>query len=75
MMTLVAVYAHEQATSIGKHIPYLLDQMPRLLFISSINFVWLLFKSGDYSRAAFILFSMLGGMATVQERLIVESGI
>ena len=31
--------------------------MPRLLFISSINFVGLLFKSSDYSRAAFISLS------------------
>jgi len=30
---------------------YSLDQMPRLLFISSRNFVWLLFESGYYSRA------------------------
>ena len=29
-------------------IPYLLDQTPRLLFISSHNFVWLLFESGVY---------------------------
>ena len=36
-------------------IPYLLDQMPRLLFISSRNFVRLLFESGDYStKMAFI---------------------
>ena len=32
---------------------YLLDQMAWLLFISSINFVQLLFKNGNYSRAAF----------------------
>ena len=31
--------------------------MPRLLFISFINFVQLLFESGDYSRAVFILLS------------------
>ena len=33
------------------------DQMPQLLFFSSINFVQLLFKSGDYLRAAFSSFS------------------
>ena len=27
-----------------RYIPYLLDQTPRLLFISSCNFVWLLFE-------------------------------
>ena len=41
-------------------ISYLLDQMPRLLFISSRNFVWLLFESGYYSRAAFIKLSGIG---------------
>ena len=30
------------------NIPYLLDQMPRLLYISSCNFVRLLFESGVY---------------------------
>ena len=35
-------------------IPYSLDQTPRLLFISSSEFVRRLFESGDYSRAAFI---------------------
>ena len=38
-------------------IPYSLDQTLRLLFISLINFVRLLFESGDYSRAAFISLS------------------
>ena len=41
-------------------IPYLLDQTPRLLFISSRNFVRLLFESGYYSRAAFIKLSGIG---------------
>ena len=36
------------------NIPYSLDQTPWLLFISSPEFVRRLFKSGDYSRAAFI---------------------
>ena len=40
---------------------YLLDQTPQLLFISSPNFVRLLFKSGYYLRAAFI---KLRGIAT-----------
>ena len=31
-----------------KYIPYSLDQMPRLLFISSLEFVRCLFESGDY---------------------------
>jgi len=35
-------------------IPYSLDQTPWLLFISSRNFVRLLFEIGYYSRAAFI---------------------
>ena len=35
-------------------IPYSLDQTPRLLFISSPEFVRRLFESGDYSRVAFI---------------------
>ena len=39
------------------YIIYLLDQTLRLLFISSMNFVQLLFKSGDYSRATFISLS------------------
>ena len=40
-----------------QHIPYSLNQTPSLLFISSINFVRLLFKSGNYSRVAFISLS------------------
>ena len=38
-------------------VPYLLDQMPWLVLISPINFVQLLFKSGDYPRASFISLS------------------
>ena len=36
------------------YVPYLLDQTPRLLIISSRNFVRLLFENGYCSRAAFI---------------------
>ena len=36
------------------HLPYSFDQTPRLLFISSPEFVRRLFESGDYSRAVFI---------------------
>jgi len=35
-------------------IPYSLDQTLQLLFISSRNFVWLLFKSSYYLRVVFI---------------------
>ena len=35
-------------------LPYSLDQTPRLLFISSPEFVQRLFESDDYSREAFI---------------------
>ena len=35
-------------------LPYSLNQMPQLLFISSCTFVRLLCESGYYSRAAFI---------------------
>ena len=38
-------------------LPCLLNRMPRLLFISSCNFVRLLFESGYYSRAVFIKLS------------------
>ena len=41
------------------YIPYLLDQMLRLLFFSSRNFVRLLFESGYYLRAAFIKLSAI----------------
>ena len=41
-------------TARGLGIPYSLDQTPRLLFISSPEFVRRLFESGDYWRAAFI---------------------
>ena len=34
--------------------PYSLDQMPWLLYISSCDYVQLLFKSGYYLRVAFI---------------------
>ena len=47
--------------SYSKHL-YLPDQTPRLLFISSRNFVRLLFESGYYSRAA-----------TIREQLLFES--
>ena len=40
-----------------KDVLYSLDQTPRLLSISSHNFVRLLFKSGYYSRVAFIKLS------------------
>ena len=36
---------------------YSLDQTPRLLFVLSINFVWIQFKSGNYWRVAFFLFN------------------
>ena len=45
---------YEFAVSAIWHIPYSLDQTPRLLFISSPEFVRRLFESGDYSREAFI---------------------
>ena len=35
-------------------VPYSLNQTLQLLFISSLNFVGLLFESGYYLRAAFI---------------------
>ena len=38
-------------------LPYSLDHTPRLLLISQRDFVWLLFKSGDYLRAVFINFT------------------
>ena len=38
-------------------VPYLLDQMPWLVFTLPINFVQLVFESGVYSRAAFISLS------------------
>ena len=38
-------------------VPYLLDQMPWLVLILPINFVQLLFKSGDYSSVMFISLS------------------
>ena len=34
----------------GLYVAYLLDHTPRLLFISSRNFAWVLFESGFYSR-------------------------
>ena len=42
------------------YITYFLDQTPWLLFISSRNFVRLLFKSSYYLRAAFIKLCVLG---------------
>ena len=42
------------------NIPYLLDQMPQLLYISLCNFVRLLFESGNKSRVAFIKLSVIG---------------
>jgi len=41
-------------------LPYSLDQTPRLLFISSRSFVWLLIESSYYSRAAFIKLGVEG---------------
>ena len=40
--------------------------MPRLLFISSRNFVWLLFESGYYLRAAFIKLSGIDKLAVIK---------
>ena len=48
------------------HVPYSLDQMLRLLFISSINFVWPLFESGDYLQVAF-LFCSANPFADIKE--------
>ena len=39
---------------------YLLNQMPRLLFVSTCNSMWLLFRCGYYSRAAFIKLKGIG---------------
>ena len=41
--------------------PYILylDQTLWLLFISSFNFLWLLFKGGDYSKLVFITLDSL----------------
>ena len=44
---------HNSLSISAWNIYYLLDQMPQLLFISFINFVQLLFESGDYSRVTF----------------------
>ena len=49
----------------GIGIPYSLDQTPRLLFISSRNFVRLLFESGYYLRAAFIKLSAVSGIGKI----------
>ena len=57
-------YMHDQTCicdSSKQQLPYSLDQTPRLLFISSRNFVQLLLKSGYYSRVAFIKLGMEDG--------------
>ena len=44
---MFAILGHRKVVALyQKHISYLVDQTPRLLFISSHNFVQLLFKSG-----------------------------
>ena len=40
--------------AVSVHVPYFLDQTPRLLLISSFAGVRLLIEGGSYSRAAFI---------------------
>ena len=57
-------YMHDQTCicdSSKQQLPYSLDQTPRLLFISSRNFVQLLLESGYYSRVAFIKLGMEDG--------------
>ena len=49
-----------RSSYMARGVPYLLDQTPRLHFISSRNFVRLLFESGYKSRAAFIKLSVIG---------------
>ena len=57
-----AILSQKQSRSsyMARRVPYLLDQTPRLHFISSRNFVRLLFESGYKSRAAFIKLSVIG---------------
>ena len=43
------------AYSTPNQLPYLLDQTPRLLFISPHYLVRLLFESSHYSRAMFVI--------------------
>jgi len=52
MHKLITMFSYSVA------IPYSFNQTLRLLFISSHNFVWLLFESGYYLRAVFIKLRM-----------------
>ena len=54
----------------GGHFPTALDQMLQLLFISSRNFVWLLFESSYYLRAVFKL-----GMEDEEIHCLKEGGV
>ena len=55
------------------YIPYLLDQIPRLLFISLPEFVRGLFESDDYLRAVFINTSIAARDAILRETVVVTT--
>ena len=60
------------ASSRGEHLPYLLDQTPRLLFISLRNFVRLLFESGVYcySVKSYVIVKVLRKASCIRSRRI-----
>jgi len=65
MQKLITMFSYSVA------ITYSLDQMPWLPFISSRNFVWLLFESDYYLRAGFIKL----GMEDEEIHCLKESGV